>query len=238
MSTIVRRLLARIPPDTVVRVVRGPLRGCRWVTGSAPHGAWLGRLEAQTLADFAAHVRPGSVVWDVGANVGLFTLTAARRTGPTGHTVAFEPVPRNIAFLRRHLELNHCTNTTIVEAAVTSTTGRVRMAPGASPSEFAVRADGPLDVPCTTLDEWHAASPLGPPSVIKIDTEGAEAEVLQGATDVFRSARPRLYLAVHGDAVAARCRHLLDAWSYRVTTVDGQPPDRSSEWIAEPPSFV
>ena len=54
---------------------------------------------------------------DVGANVGYYTLIAARRVGPQGRVIAFEPVPRNVAFLHRHLALNRVTNVTILPVA-------------------------------------------------------------------------------------------------------------------------
>ena len=99
----VRMPLRLVQPWTTVRVQRGPLKGMRWVTGAAPHGAWLGRLEVETLADFARSVPPDGVVWDIGANVGLYTLAAARAVGRRGLVVAFEPVPENLAYLRRHI---------------------------------------------------------------------------------------------------------------------------------------
>ena len=75
---IVRLPLRLIPPSAILPVVSGPLKGLKWVVGSAPHGAWLGTLEHHAPRRFAAKLSRGMAVWDVGASVGLYTLCAAR----------------------------------------------------------------------------------------------------------------------------------------------------------------
>jgi FkbM family methyltransferase len=166
----------------------------------------------------------------------LYTLAAARRCGEHGRVVAFEPVSKNAAMLRRHLALNDVTNVTVIEAAVSDRAGTLRMSPGDSLSEFHVDAAGELTVPAVTLDESCArAAGLPPPAVIKIDVEGAEIEVLRGAARLIASARPRIYLAVHGEAPARTCREILEAAGYTLTTASGQRwPFEASEWIAIP----
>jgi hypothetical protein len=117
-----------LPRETVVPVIRGPLRGARWIAGSANHGFWLGTFEPGKLRAFCEAVRPGDVVYDVGAHVGLYTLLAARRVGPAGHVFAFEPSHRNLAHLHRHCTLNHAANVRIVEAAVSDIDGMLAFA--------------------------------------------------------------------------------------------------------------
>ena len=68
-------------------------------------------------------VHSGMLTFDVGANAGYYTLLLARRVGPNGRVVAFEPNPINVAYLREHLRLNKFCNVEIVEAAVTDTDG-------------------------------------------------------------------------------------------------------------------
>jgi FkbM family methyltransferase len=236
MRAAVRLPLRLMPPSATVRIWRGPLKGLRWVTGAAPHGAWLGRLEGEVLADFARHVPPHGVVWDIGANVGLYALAAAQAAGRRGLVVAFEPVPENLSFLRRHLELNALAQVTVVPVAVSDAEGVVRMSRGATRSEFHLDVDGTLEVPSLTLDAWHGRQhPPRQPDVIKIDVEGAEVEVLRGAQRILTAYRPRVYLAIHGDEQAEGCRALLVRHGYTLTTVRGERwPFQASEWIAIP----
>src|SRR5687768_7123297 len=111
VGKLLRLPLRLIPGSAVVPVLKGPLRGARWVVGSMPHGAWLGTIELHMLRDLAGRLRAGMTVYDLGANVGLYTLAAARAVGAEGRVYAFEPLPRNVSYLKRHLALNKLTNT-------------------------------------------------------------------------------------------------------------------------------
>ena len=94
---LMRLPLRCIPEKSVVPVLSGVNRGLRWTVGSAPHGAWLGTLERDKLAHFAARIRPGMTVWDIGANVGLYTLPAAQAAKEIAqeHMTSYEPAPRH-----------------------------------------------------------------------------------------------------------------------------------------------
>lgn len=224
-----------IPERSIVRVVSGPSAGTKWVVGSAPHGAWLGTLERSKLSHFVAHLKPGSRVWDIGANVGLYAVASARAVGSSGTVIAFEPVPQNLDFLRRHKDMNRLDNLTIVEAAVFDRSGALRMQPGDSPSEFHVSDDGAVEVDAIDLDSWSHSGGDGVPDIVKIDVEGAEEAVLRGGQDVFSRHRPLIYLALHGDEPRERCQAMLESWGYRLTPLDGaEDPSASDEWFAEP----
>lgn len=232
---LLRMPLRLIPPTAVVPVVSGPARGMRWIVGSAPHGAWLGTLERDKLAGFMARLRPGTTVWDIGANVGLYTLPSARAVGPEGSVVAFEPMPRNLHFLRRHLALNGLGRVAVCDAGVSDAAGTLRMAEGDSPSEFHVDPGGSWEVRAVTLDEWLCESGLPPPDVVKIDVEGSDDAVLRGGVRSLAKYRPLIYLALHGEPQRRACAQLLAAWGYEVTSLEpGLGPDASSEWLAEP----
>jgi FkbM family methyltransferase len=230
---LVRLPLALLPAEADLPILRGPARGCRWIVGSAPHGAWLGSLERDKLARFAAALRPGATVWDIGANVGLFTLPAALGVGPTGRVVAFEPFPANLGFLERHVALNELSNVTVVGAAVGAETGWQTMSEGSSPSEFHADPEGIWRLPVVRLDTWRSESGADAPAVVKIDVEGAEAEVLAGGAATFAAFHPTFFLALHSEAAREACGSYLSAWGYRISSLDHEPPERSVEWLAE-----
>jgi FkbM family methyltransferase len=209
--------------------------GMRWVVGSMPHGAWLGILERYKLTRFIKRLRPGMTVWDIGANVGLYTLPSAHAVGPTAHVYAFEPLPRNLGYLHQHIALNHLANVVIVPAAVGDSRGFLRMAEGNSPSEFHVDPLGDIIVPAIVLDDWLAEMGSSPPDLVKIDIEGAENAVLRGGAHTFSKHRPPIYLALHGERQRQECGALLSDWGYRLASLErGHDPDFSSEWLAEP----
>ena len=231
--------LARLPlrllrPTTVVRVLSGPLRGMRWVSGSAPHGAWLGTLEREKLRHFVHGLRPGMTVWDIGAHVGLYALASARALTAGGTVYAFEPLRQNLELLRRHIALNDLANVEVCETAVGDCSGLLRMSAGDSPSEFHADPTGPFWLPVCTLDDWLESTGARPAAVVKIDAEGSEAAILRGGARVFATHRPRIYLALHGDTQRRECKALLQRWGYRIAPVAGHgDPDLTDEWIAE-----
>lgn len=231
----VRTALRLLPGGLVVRVPLGPMRGMRWMPESMPHGAWLGQLERAQLEAFVARIQPGATVWDVGANVGLYALPSARATGDGGAVFAFEPVARNLSYLRRHVALNRLRNVHVVDVAVSDRAGNVRMAPGGSASEAAIADDGPWVVRAVALDAWHAETGTPPPSLIKIDVEGNEHRVLTGAVATLRTARPIVFVSIHGREQADACRRILAAEHYRIHSLQADVQvDDASEWLALP----
>jgi hypothetical protein len=119
IGQVVRLPLRFVPNNRTVRVLGGINKGSRWITGSGPtHGCWLGNYEADHAIALPRIITPGSIAYDVGANVGFYTLALSRLVGESGHVFAFEPAARSVYFLRRHLELNNIGNVTVVQTAI------------------------------------------------------------------------------------------------------------------------
>lgn len=212
-------------------VLQGPLRGARWIVGSSTHGCWLGSYEMAKQLAFASRLAPGQVVYDLGANVGFYTVLAARGVGSAGQVHAFEPLPDNVKFLRRHVELNQLKNVSIHACAVSNVTGKLRFAFGGDRSTGRLDDSGSFEVDAITLDEFVFSRGSALPCVIKIDVEGAELCVLEGARQVLEKAKPAIFLATHGDTVRQACYQLLRSFHYRVCGVDGKPPDQTDELL-------
>jgi FkbM family methyltransferase len=226
LGRVARLPLRLIPPRAELPILSGPLRGRRWIAGSSSHGCWLGTYEAAVLRAFAARIRPGMVVYDVGANVGLFTLAAVSRGA---RVIAFEPDARNRAFLARHLALNQPRDRArdrveIVAAAVGRTAGRARYRPERTGLEGRVAPDGTVEIDLVALDGLDRPAP----DVVKVDVEGGELDVLEGAVERLRTARPIVFLEVHDDREAP-CRALLASLGYRMT-----PLGDARRFVAEP----
>jgi FkbM family methyltransferase len=202
-----------IPPGLVVPVLQGPLRGQKWIVGSHLHGCWLGSYEFETQKRIAREVRPGSVFFDVGANVGFYTLLASLQVGP-GMVYAFEPLPANTALLRQHLEMNRIRNVEILQMAVSDRPGKASFVSESTRAMGKLEPGGSLTVETSTLDCLIAAGRAAPPDCIKMDIEGAEFDALRGAASCFQTRRPRLFLATHGRAVHDDCCRLLSSWDY------------------------
>ncbi|MER2599899.1 MAG: FkbM family methyltransferase [Caldilineales bacterium] len=223
LSTLLRLPLRLIPPNQVLPVLSGPLRGRRWIAGSGVHACWLGSYEADKQRLFSRLIQPGMVIYDAGAHVGFYTLLAAHLTGPRGHVLAIEPSPRNQALLQRHIALNgYGDRVTLLAAALAEQSGTLRFATaGEQAYQGHLSAQGELTVQAVTLDELAASGETPPPHLIKMDVEGAELNALRGAADVLRHAQPMLMLATHSTELQQSCCTLLAEYGYVVQTLPG-----------------
>jgi FkbM family methyltransferase len=161
---------------------------------------YFGTYERKESALVRRLLRPGDAVWDVGANVGYYTLLAAACVGPEGRVVGFEPFPAATRRLEANVRLNGFDHVRCVQAAVADTEGRATLFhDGAQPDGVAslLRAgQGLLEVTCTTLslDRFQAESGERPPRLVKVDVEGAEMAVLMGAAGLLSGAEAPMLL--------------------------------------------
>jgi FkbM family methyltransferase len=143
---------------------------------------------AQFIKDF---LKPGMVVWDVGAHIGEYTLLAAQSIGETGHVEAFEPSPRSRNYLNQNVRLNSLSNVTVHRDAVSSQSGRAELIIDPEPSMCRLRGkehenetDNTVSVDTTTLDAFRDRH-TRMPNLVKVDIEGAEELALEGAVSLL-----------------------------------------------------
>ena len=231
LGRILRTMLRVLPKDATVRIMQGPLRGKHWIAGSSVHGCWLGSYEMSKQHKLAEFVRPGMVCWDIGGNVGFYTLLLAELVGPTGKVYTFEPLPRNVELLRRHVMMNRYQNVAIFACALCDFDGEAHFDPGPNASMGRIAAEGQLVVSCSRADTLLAAGKVEAPDVLKMDVEGAEVDVLRGAR-LIMDRHPTLLLATHGDSIHGRCIELLTSFGYEVQPLDNRPLWYTDEVVA------
>jgi FkbM family methyltransferase len=265
MTTGQRVLLRALSSKMLGRLGERLLRGKVWRI-EAGEGAGL-RLRLPQNRDYVVgsselpvqralkqYLRPGDVLYDVGANVGFFTLQAARHVGPAGLVCAFEPVPGNVDAIRRNAQLNDLANIRLFQLAV----GRKQcMAEflltqwdgGGSLCAAAVRQEQVVaraTVPVASLDELIPSASLPGPTLVKIDVEGAEMDVLEGMSETIQRFNPiLLYEVDDGDPGTLRRRwaaldDLVRGYGYAVHHLESSYPNRGwhvGHSLALPPSF-
>lgn len=202
------------------------LKRCRhgWMLYNV-NDMYIGR-SLDTYGEYSEHeidlmgqvLRPGSVVVEVGANIGSLTVPLAQRVGPNGFVFAFEPERILFQNLAANIALNGLLNVATIRAAVGAAAGRAamppidhrrhdnhgawRLGPAGSGENVDVRAIDSLELAQCRL--------------IKIDVEGMELDVLRGADATIRRLRPALYVENNpGPQSAALIAHLM-ALDYRL----------------------
>lgn len=232
IGKLLRWPLKLLPRSMVMPVLQGPMKGMRWVVGSGDHGYWLGSYELEFQRIFADRVHPGDVVLDIGAHVGYYTLLAAKCVGSSGHVYAFEPLPRNAAYLERHIHINRLENVSFYQIAVSDSSGTVHFGGGVSSSTGRITLTGDLEVEAASLDDLLNTGQIRTPSVMKIDVEGAEFSVLHGGERLLREYHPAIFLATHGSQAHSDCTRFLDVLGYSLEPINAGNVKNASEIFA------
>jgi FkbM family methyltransferase len=212
--------------------MQGASRGKLWIVGSGTHGCWLGTYELEKRLAFERTVGPGQVVYDVGAHAGYYTLLASHLVGPTGRVVAFEPLPRNVAYLREHIRVNRLRNVTVIEAAVSDREGRAAFNRATNPSMGHLDPLGELDVGSVALDSLISRGETPPPDHIKMDIEGGELAALEGARELLLSRHPAIFLGTHGAEMHGLCCRLLTSLGYGIRAIGAHSLEDTRELLA------
>lgn len=213
-----------------IRIMGRPLKGYRWTTSRA-YEYLLGTHESpETIDRFLSWLDADSVFYDVGANVGYFSFVASTVV-TRGRILAFEPMQPNLRLFEEHLRLNrHRTgvNTiTLLPYAVADREKTVEFTnhpqlTGSNTyvdSQFLGADVERVKVKCCSIDGLVAEGNPAP-TAIKIDVEGAEFDVLQGAERTIRDHLPRILLATHDihlPGVDQKCREFLESLGYQLT---------------------
>jgi FkbM family methyltransferase len=219
LGGIVRLPARLLPAEKILHIRGGPARGMKWIAGSSINGCWLGSYELEKQKALLRFVKPGMTVYDVGAQAGFYTLFSSRIVGKTGRVFAFEPYPHCARFLVDHVRMNGLSNVRVLQIAVGERNGFIGMTVDHGLMENKVHdsSGSILMVAVVTIDDCG----LSTPDIIKLDVEGAEHKVLQGAQMVLRETRPILFIALHGSAQRELCSTFLSKAGYAIYELGG-----------------
>jgi FkbM family methyltransferase len=202
-----------IPSDALVwkSIRSGPGKGLQIHLNPRYEMEYLdGDYEASVERILLSNLRPGTVFYDVGAHIGVFSLIAARNLGVQGSVFAFEPDPSNVRRIKENASRNQLEAIRIIPKAVSSTDGRLRfqrasfqssMNRGVLVEATSAYQASTIEVDSITLDAVAREHVL--PSLIKIDVEGFEAAVLLGSEEIFQSAKPLLVCEIHHEQASS-----------------------------------
>ncbi|MDX1951698.1 MAG: FkbM family methyltransferase [Verrucomicrobiota bacterium] len=152
---------------------------------------YTGNYEVGTLSVFRAVLRPGDVFIDIGANIGLMTLTGARAVGPKGQVFAFEANPTTFHILQENIQKNKLINIRSMCVGLGETPSSMKLYVNTSISRGSAsllsgeEGSKEVVVDVITLDDYFQSNPVGSPRLIKIDVEGFEIPVMKGGTRLF-----------------------------------------------------
>jgi len=149
--------------------------------------------------------------YDIGANIGFFSLLHAQESTEEAVTVAFEPLPRNVERLKRNKRLNPLLDFELLETGLSDQDGQATLSvsenhPGEASLTGRNVTNDSLDevtIPISTVDEVSELLPERP-DVVKIDVEGAEIDVLRGMESILDRDQPDILLELHPELIAEK----------------------------------
>ena len=209
--------LGLIKRDLTVKY--GLASGVKFNAGAYNPDTSLGTYEMPVQEVLSRYLKSGNVFYDIGANVGFFTIFGAKIVGYGGKVYAFEPEAMNAATLRRNARLNNFAHVTVIEKAVSRTTGVEKLWLTEYCGSHTLAPENPKGTTVRTLSDNSSQQPeseipsflkikesitvntvaiddllqqqeIEPPTLIKIDVEGAEIDVLQGMSRTLKESKP------------------------------------------------
>ena len=219
-------------------IARGFAKGLKINIGFSHVGYVLGTTEPDVQAALDMLLRPGMTVYDIGANVGFHALSAARRIGPDAKVICFEPLSENAKQIDYNAASNNFTNIQVITTALGSAEGEAAFwtskqptwgkltSVGTKPDKFAKEVKVKICRLDTVVDDLKLPSP----ELIKMDVEGAEMDVLEGARQTLERYHPTLLIEAHGTNAAIE--NFLLAIGYRVGVLGKNEPVADAYWNA------
>lgn len=210
--------------------MNGPLKGYLWSTASN-YEYILGNYEdPETMNTFLSWLKPGSVFYDLGGHTGYYALIANKFIS-SGSIYSFEPLPSAREIFEKHMLLNKrlmaADNIRLLPFAISGSDKQVEFSNNSlweqgntyiSQSAIFTAAEDKITVQCRSIDGLLEKG-YDKPDIIKIDVEGAEYDVLQGAVNSLQQYKPNILLATHDyhlPGVQEKCIQFLKHLGYTV----------------------
>ncbi len=190
------RPLKRLMNATITTILPRSVKleeGTLWLNPNDPALSSMvlfGVFEPYTTFLFRKQLRDGQTVIDIGANVGYYTLIAAKRVGQQGRVFAFEPDLENVAIVRKNIEINNLRNVSVITKGVSNQTGNaiLYMSDDNKCTHAIVKnreGEHQIQIETITIDESIKQARIGKVSIIKMDIEGAETLALEGMKETL-----------------------------------------------------
>jgi len=225
LPTSLKYRIARLKPlyasamawqQTLVRVETRAGALNWYMDGYASQSYIRGSYEPYMQESFLRFVRPGTVVYDVGAHVGFHALFCGLLVGPSGRVFAFEPDPQCRTSLERQIAANPQLPLIVLPYALSDCQGKSPLDTSKGSSQSRLHAEGNLLVEATNIDSLVQDAGLPPPHVMKIDVEGHETAVLRGANTTLVRYRPVVLCDYNDDSTLHVVHALLNPLGYDV----------------------
>jgi FkbM family methyltransferase len=225
---------------TEIQVAAGELSGIKLLLDlQTKKDYWLGTYEPELQNAARKFVKPGMVIFDVGANIGYISLLMARLCGENGRVFSFEALPNNVLRLQKNIALNHMQSIikvipkAVVDAShpvsfLTHTSDAMGKALGSVGRDEHYEQE--IKVAGITLDDFVFLEGNPAPDLIKMDIEGGEVLAVKGMQRLLKEKHPVMFIELHGEEAAKAMWLALPNAGYEILRMgQGYPRIRSQD---------
>ena len=217
------------PTQARIQFSEGPTRGSAFKCLTSEKYFLMGTSYEKPIREVLQRaVRPGMIVYEIGAHCGYWAVFLSHICGRQGHVFAFEPSPINFERLLENLREGVCFNVTAVNKAVSDENGCLTLREDGSRSAVLFEGRGAgngveevAQVESTRLDDFVFLQRHAAPALLLFDVEGHGGKVLQGAREVLGSSRPAILCEVHSPLEETEIKKVVGAFDYLVSPLTG-----------------
>jgi FkbM family methyltransferase len=167
---------------------------------------------------FLSYVRPGSIVYDIGAHAGFHALFCGLLVGPTGKVFAFEPNPENYESIENQISVNPGLPVVVLPCALSDRCAISGLDTSNGSSQGRLVEKGAIEVKTQTIDSLMTVGHVLPPQVIKIDVEGHEGQVIKGSINTLQKYKPVILCDYNDDSTLRVMKELLIPLGFDIIT--------------------
>lgn len=220
--------------DIFFKIYKSHLKGYKFLAKSL-NTYFTGEYEKECFSYVIRELKenPKCVVFDLGANLGYFSMLCSVTSGSKAQIFAFEPIPSNMAYLCKHLLINSIANVTPINVAVSNDFGLIDFSADNNSVSYTYKKGSNyygnknvnIKIGIISLDLITANMGVPIPSIIKIDVEGAEYDVLDGARKLIKDFNPKILLStheVHESGVEDKCLNFLTEIGYNYKKIPNE----------------
>ncbi|MDO9000950.1 MAG: FkbM family methyltransferase [Bacteroidota bacterium] len=224
---VIRKFLIKTTQSNNARkVYLGPLKGKKWIYSSGYSQYFMGDYEKEVVDIFYEYAEKSKVIYDIGANIGYYTLIASKAANDNSKVYAFEPFPENVIALKKNIEVNNNSNIMVLEFAISNKIGRASFSNSDNNVANTLCEDSPtfknnksIEVRTITIDDLILNNTIEVPDLIKMDVEGTELEALIGAEETLKKYHPVIFLSTHNchvPGIHKKCIDYLENLGYEI----------------------
>jgi len=152
-------------------------------------------------------LKEGMMCLDIGANLGYYAAMESKAVGDSGHVIAIEPSPKNFTYLKRNMELQKTLNYELFNFAIGDKNGNTNFLISKKSNQSKVVSEEEkipegcelINIPLTTTDKFIDEKQVNRLDLIRMDVEGYELQILEGAKQIIKKFKPMIHIEIHNE---------------------------------------